>query len=111
MTTSAPEKSDSHQVRNTSPNSSAGMMPPSRSEVVPKIALIGVAAALAATSANTSPTRSIATRPLVSRRRRTAATTTSSVLPAVWPITVPNGVEKSATSRSPMTTPGHRRGP
>ena len=40
-----------------------------------------------------------------------AATRISSVLPSVWPSTVPSGEEKSATSRSPMTMPGHSRVP
>ncbi|MEA2382090.1 MAG: hypothetical protein QOH72_2061 [Solirubrobacteraceae bacterium] len=40
-----------------------------------------------------------------------AATTTSSVLPTVCPITVANGVEKSPTSTSPITIPGNSRGP
>ncbi len=108
---SAPEKSDSHHVRQTSPNSPAPMTSPSRSDVAPKIALMPVPTAPAITRASTSPTRSIAGRRPVSRRRSTAATTTSSVLPTVCPSTVPNGLEKSATSRSPITMPGHRRVP
>ena len=111
VTTSAPARSESHHVRQTSPNWSAGMTLPSRSDVAPKLALISVPTAAAATSASTSLTRSRPVRLPISRRSRTAATTTSSVLPTVWPSTVPSGVEKSAASRSPMTMPGHRRGP
>jgi hypothetical protein len=94
-----------------SPASPAGITWPRRSDVVPKLALIAVPTAAHATSANTSLTRSIAGRPRVRRRSSTAASTTSSVLPTVWPSTVPSGVEKSPTSRSPITMPGHRRGP
>jgi hypothetical protein len=93
VTTSAPQKSDSHHVRQTSPSSPAEMTFPKRSESGPKHALIRVPAAHAATSARTSPTRSIAGRRPASRRRRTAPTTTSSVFPTVWPRTVPSGVE------------------
>ena len=93
MTTSAPEKSDSHHVRQTSANWSDGMTSPRRSEVAPKLALIRVPTAAAATSANTSPTRSRPVRTPIRRRRSRAATTTSSVLPTVWPSTVPIGVE------------------
>ena len=111
VTTSAPEKSDSHHVRQTSANWSAGMTFPSRSDVVPKLALMSVPTAAAPTSAKTSPTRSRPVRVPIRRRRMSAATTTSSVLPSVWPSTVPSGEEKSATSRSPMTIPGHSRVP
>ena len=111
MTTSAPVKSESHHVRHTSAYSWEAMTSPRRSDVDPKLALISVPTAAAATSANTSPTRSRPVRPPTRRRRSSAATTTSSVLPRVWPSTVPSGDEKSATSRSPMTMPGHSRVP
>ena len=111
MTTSAPEKSDSHHVRQTSANWSWGMTSPRRSDVAPKLALMSVPTAAAATRAKTSPTRSRPVRLPIRRRRSTAATTTSSVLPTVWPSTVPSGEEKSATRRSPMTMPGHSRVP
>ena len=83
VTTSAPEKSESHHVRQTSANWSAGMTSPRRSDVAPKLALIRAPAAAAATSANTSPTRSRPVRLPIRRRRRTAATRISSVLPSV----------------------------
>jgi hypothetical protein len=45
------------------------------------------------------------------RRSSMAATTTATVFPAVWARTVPIGVEKSPSKRSPMTMPGTARGP
>ena len=111
VTTSAPEKSDSHHVRQTSPNSSAGMTSPSRSDVVPKLALISVPTAAAATSANTSPTRSMA---------RAAADQAAQEhggddhLERVADGLAEHRAQRRrevATSRSPMTMPGHSRGP
>jgi hypothetical protein len=109
--TSAPEKSASHQVRKTLPNSAAVITWPSLRDTTPKAALISVPIAAHTTNASTSQTRSSPVRRPANRRNRTAATTTSSVFPSVPPRTVPHGLEKSATNRSPITIPGHTRGP
>ena len=112
VTMSAPEKSESHHVRQTSAYSSGAMTSPSRSDVEPKTALTSVPTAAQATRANTSRHARERRRGCpTSRRSSTAAITTSSVLPTVWPSTVPSGEEKFAASRSAITTPGHSRGP
>ena len=66
---------------------------PSRSEAEPKQALTSVPTAAQATSARTCTTRVSPTPPPTSRRSSSAAIRTSSVLPVVWPSTVPSGVE------------------
>ena len=110
-TTSTPHASLSVHVRNTRPSSSAGITPPSRSESGPNAALMSAATNAHATSASTSATRSRSPRPPVRRRSSSAAATTATVFPTVWASTVPSGVEKSPSSRSPTTTAGHSRIP
>ena len=98
-------------MRKTRPSSSVAITSPSHSDVGPKAALMTAATSAQAMKARTSRTRSSSPRPSVSRRSSSAATTTATVFPTVWARTVPNGVEKSASSRSPITMPGTIRGP
>ena len=85
--------------------------PPRRRASGPIAPLITAARTAQATSARTSPTRARSPRPPVRRRSTSAATTSATVFPAVWASTVANGVEKSPSSRSPITMPGHSRSP
>ena len=110
-TTSTPAASPSVQVRNTRPSSSGGITSPSRSASGPNAALTSAATSAQATNASTSATRSSEPRPCVRRRSSSAATTSATVFPTVWASTVPSGVEKSPSSRSPITIPGHSRTP
>ncbi len=109
--TSAPAASPSVQVRNTRPSSSGGITSPARSASGPNAALISAPTSAAATNASTSATRSSDARPSVSRRSSRTAAMIATVFPTVWARTVPSGVEKSASSRSPITIPGHSRRP
>ena len=110
-TTRTPAASPSVHVRNTLPSSSAGITSPKRSASGPNAALTSAATSALATNASTSVTRSSPPRPWVRRRSSIAATTSATVFPTVCATTVPSGVEKSPSSRSPTTMAGHSRRP
>ena len=110
-TTKTPAASPSVQVRKTRPSSSGAITSPKRSDSGPNAALTSAATNAHATSASTSATRASEPRPPVRRRSSSAATTSATVFPNVCASTVPSGVEKSPSRRSPITIPGHRRIP
>ena len=84
-TTRTPDASPSVHVRNTRPSSSAAITSPRRSDVGPNAALTTAARNAQATRASTSTTRSSSPRPPVKRRNNSAAMTSASVFPTVWP--------------------------
>lgn len=110
-TTSTPHASLNAQVRKTRPSSSALTTSPRRNAVGPNAALTSAATPAHNTSASTSSVRSSLPRVVTRRRKSRAATTSAKVLPTIWPMIVPAGWAKSASSRSPITMPGHRRMP
>ena len=110
-TTSAPAASPSVHVLKTSSSSDVVITPPRRSASGPKAALTSAATSAQPMKATTSNTRPSPVRPLVRRRISSAATTSATVFPIVWASTVPSGVEKSPSRRSPITMPGTSRGP
>ena len=103
--------SPSVHVLKTSSSSDVVITPPRRSDSGPKAALTSAATSAQPMKATTSDTWPSPVRPLVRRRISSAATTSATVFPIVWASTVPSGVEKSPSRRSPITMPGTSRGP
>ena len=116
-TTSPPELSASHQVRQNSAAPDSSTTPPATIETVPTVALIAVATPMATSMPPTCSTRSIAAFGPMSRRSNSAPTTISAMLPACWPSRLPMGNALSSSNSSPLTTnsarstPGHQRRP
>ena len=90
-TSSAPEASPSHQVRQTVGSLSKPITLPERSDVAPIVALTAAPAAIETAIMPTPRTLASGDPCRTRRRSRSVAITTSSTLPQVCPSAEPNG--------------------